>query len=255
MVDAVFDCFIVADDYGMTLEGNAADFTEGKVDYLVRSQINRVSLGVQSFQPEVLEVIGSPHAAEESIRAIRALQDKGFENIQLDLLYNLPGHRMEIWRRDLETLSAIGIKHFTIYLYRIHKDSVQAKLIRTGQLPPPADPESPMAKAMYREAREIAESMGFHMYMVDHFCKPGFENMYNHWNWKVMWTRSRSVLDPTAISTGIASEPRATLGNTSRRSTEGNSYQRGERSAFAPRGARALHYLCAALLRDRIHLL
>ena len=72
VVDAVFDCFTVADDYEMTLEGNAADFNEEKIDYLVRSRINRVSLGVQSFHPEVLEIIGSPHAAEESIRAIRA---------------------------------------------------------------------------------------------------------------------------------------------------------------------------------------
>jgi oxygen-independent coproporphyrinogen III oxidase len=185
VVDTVFECFTVADDYEMTLEGNARDFTDEKISYLVDSPINRVSLGVQSFQPEVLEIIGSPHAAEESIRAIRALQDQGFGNIQLDLLYNLPGHTMDIWRRDLEMLSEIGINHFTVYLYRIHKDSLQANLIRAGQVPQPADPESPMAKAMYRDSCEIAESMGFHMYMVDHFCKPGFENMYNHWNWKV----------------------------------------------------------------------
>lgn len=185
VVETVFECFTVAGDYEMTLEGNANDFTDDKIAYLVQSQINRVSLGVQSFQPEMLEIIGSPHAARESIRAIHALQDAGFDNIQLDLLYNLPGHTMEIWRRDLEMLSALGIPHFTIYLYRIHKDSVQARLIDEGRLAPPADPESPMAKAMYGEAREVAESMGFHMYMVDHFCRPGFENMYNHWNWKV----------------------------------------------------------------------
>lgn len=185
VVDTVFECFTVAPDYEMTLEGNAGDFTDEKIDYLVGSPINRVSLGVQSFQPEMLEIIGSPHAAQDSIRAIRALQDRGFENIQLDLLYNLPGHTMEIWKRDLETLSALGIPHFTIYLYRIHTASVQARLIEEGRLERPADPESPMAKSMYGEARAIAEAMGFHMYMVDHFARPGFENMYNHWNWKI----------------------------------------------------------------------
>jgi oxygen-independent coproporphyrinogen-3 oxidase len=185
IVDTVFETYNVADDYEFTLEGNARDYDEEKIDYVVSSKINRLSLGVQSFQHEILSVIGSPHAADDSARVIRAFQQRGFFNIQLDLMFNMPGHTLDIWRRDLETLRTLDVPHFTIYLYRIHKDTIQHKLINKGKVTRPTDPESPMVKAMYREAVEIAESMGYTMYMVDHFCKPGYENMYNHWNWKV----------------------------------------------------------------------
>jgi len=185
IVDTVFECYRVADDYEMTLEGNARDFDDAKIDYVTSSKINRLSLGVQSFQPEILGVIGSPHAAEDSARVIRAFQSRGFKNIQLDLMYNMPGHTLDIWKRDLQTLAQLDIPHFTIYLYRIHKDTPQSKLIIKGKVDKPQPPEQPMVKAMYREALEIAESMGYKMYMVDHFCKPGYENKYNHWNFKV----------------------------------------------------------------------
>ncbi len=185
LVDAIYDTFNVAEDAEFTLEGNARDYDEEKIDYIVASKINRLSFGVQSFQPEMLSIIGSPHAAEDSERVIRAFQARGFTNIQLDLMFNLPGHTLDIWRRDLEHLSKLDVPHFTIYLYRIHKDTIQHKLIERGKLERPKDPESPMVKAMYKEAVEIAEQVGYQMYMVDHFCKPGYENLYNHWNWKV----------------------------------------------------------------------
>lgn len=195
IVDAVFDTFTVAEDYEFTLEGNARDYDEEKIDYVASSRINRLSFGVQSFQPEILSVIGSPHAAEDSARVIRAFQDRGMHNIQLDLMFNMPGHTLDVWRRDLETLAALDVPHFTIYLYRIHKETIQHKLISKGKVDRPRDPESPMVKAMYTEAVEIAERLGYRMYMVDHFCKPGYENMYNHWNWKV-------YIDTLAIGPG-----------------------------------------------------
>lgn len=100
-------------------------------------------------------------------------------------MYNMPGHTLDIWKKDLEKLRELDIPHFTIYLYRIHKDTPQDKPVTKGKIMHPADAETPMVKAMYAEAKDIAEDMGFKMYMVDHFCKPGYENMYNHWNWRI----------------------------------------------------------------------
>jgi len=185
LVDAIYETFTIAEDCEFTLEGNARDYDDEKIDYVVGSKINRLSLGVQSFQPEILGIIGSPHAAEDSARVIRAFQARGFHNIQLDLMFNMPGHTLDIWTRDLQTLAALDVPHFTIYLYRVHKNTLQDRLISKEKIARPADPESPMVKAMYREAVDIAESLGYSMYMVDHFSKPGYENLYNHWNWKV----------------------------------------------------------------------
>ncbi|WP_133158609.1 coproporphyrinogen-III oxidase family protein [Mixta theicola] len=185
IVDAVFDNFQVDKEYEFTLEGNARDFDDEKINYVAGSHINRLSLGVQSFHPEILEIVGSPHAAEDSIRVIRDFQEKGLTNIQMDLMYNMPGHTLSIWKSDLRKLNELGVKHFTIYLYRIHNETPQSQLINRGKVQKPENPENSMVKAMYREAKEMAENMGYKMYMMDHFCKPGYENKYNHSNWKI----------------------------------------------------------------------
>ena len=195
IVDGVFENFHVDKDYEFTLEGNARDYNDEKIEYVASSKINRLSLGVQSFDPGILSVIGSPHAAQDSARVIRAFQAKGLTNIQMDLMYNMPGHTLEIWKSDLKVLAELDVPHFTIYLYRIHNETPQHKLIHKGKVQKPEDPETPMVKAMYREAKQLVEDMGYTMYMVDHFCKPGYENMYNHWNWKV-------YIDTLAIGPG-----------------------------------------------------
>ncbi|MCH9644399.1 MAG: coproporphyrinogen III oxidase family protein [Gammaproteobacteria bacterium] len=185
IVDTLFKHYDIPEGYELTLEGNARDLTDDKIDYIANSEITRVSLGVQSFQPEILNVIGSPHAAQDSITVIKKLQKAGMKNIQMDLMYNMPGHTLEIWQSDLQMLSDLDIPHFTIYLYRIHTDTPQDRLIKKGIVKKPEDPETPMVKAMYNEAKRVAEDMGYTMYMKDHFCKPGYENMYNHWNFRV----------------------------------------------------------------------
>lgn len=182
LLDALCESFPVTKDTEITLEGNARDYDEEKIDYVANSPINRISLGVQSFDSEVLKMVGSPHAAEASERVIRDLQKRGMVNIQLDMMYNMPGHSIDVWRRDLEKLRDLGITHLTIYLYRIHEGTPQEKLIKEGRLPEMEDRESPMVKMMYREAREIAKEMGFELYMHNHFCRPGFRSIYNDYN-------------------------------------------------------------------------
>ena len=184
LVDTVCDSFPLGEGCSITLEGNARDYTPDKLDYVADSPIDRVSLGVQSFNPDMLSVIGSPHAAEASSRTIHELTRRGFDNIQVDMMYNLPGHSRAIWQSDLEQLRNLGIKHFTIYLYRIHDDTPQARFIQVGQVPPPVDKESTYVKNMYLDAIRVAEDIGFEMYMFDHFAVPGYESTYNEWTFK-----------------------------------------------------------------------
>ncbi|GHC88121.1 coproporphyrinogen-III oxidase family protein [Streptomyces flavofungini] len=184
IVDTIFECFPVVQDCEVTLEGNARDYDEEKLDFVASSQITRVSLGVQSFDPALLKVIGSPHGAQESIEVIRALNERGFTNIQMDMMYNLPGHSRKTWQSDLEQLRDLDIKHLTTYLYRIHEGTPQDRFIQGGKVPPPVDKESSYVKNMYLDLIDAAEGMGFNMYMFDHFARPGWENVYNEWTFK-----------------------------------------------------------------------
>lgn len=184
IIDAIFKVFPVADDYSLTLEGNADDFTPDKIKYVAHSPINRISLGVQSFDQDILNIVGSPHIAQSSEQVIKALQSEGFDHIQLDLMYNMPGHTMTVWKNDLEKLKQLGIKHFTTYLYRFHDGSLQQKYLEEGTVPPVWDNESPVVKNMYKNATKVAEDMGFNMYMFDHYAVPGYESPYQYWTFK-----------------------------------------------------------------------
>jgi coproporphyrinogen III oxidase-like Fe-S oxidoreductase len=88
IVDTIVGEFPLAEGYELTLEGNARDYTPDKLDYVADSPISRASLGVQSFNEQILRVIGSPHAAEQSSEVINTLSARGFDNIQLDMMYN-----------------------------------------------------------------------------------------------------------------------------------------------------------------------
>jgi oxygen-independent coproporphyrinogen III oxidase len=184
LIDAIFEVFPIDKDYSLTLEGNARDFTTDKLDYVANSPINRVSLGVQSFDKKVLEIVGSPHSAESSIITIKGLQERGFFNIQIDMMYNMPGHTIDVWKQDLEMLQQLKVDHFTIYLYRIHEGTPQDFLIKKGVVEPVLDPDSEYVTGMYQEAINYAERLGYRMYMFDHFAKPGFENPYNDFTFK-----------------------------------------------------------------------
>lgn len=183
LIDSLCQFFPVTENTEITLEGNAHDYDEEKIEYVCQSPINRISLGVQSFNPEVLKVVGSPHAAEESERVIKSFQEKGLKNIQIDMMYNMPKHTLEIWRQDLKKLKELDIVHLTVYLYRIHDETPQARFIKEGKVPDVADRESPMVKKMASEFRDLVENeLGFEMYMHNHYCKPGFRNVYNDYN-------------------------------------------------------------------------
>ncbi|MBF8184769.1 coproporphyrinogen III oxidase family protein [Nonomuraea sp. K274] len=182
IVDTIFALFPVAHDYELTLEGNAHDYNKTKLDFVADSQVTRVSLGVQSFDPYILKTIGSPHAADESTRVISELGARGFHNVQLDMMYNLPGQDRETWQRDLNRLDALNISHFTIYLYRIHQNSPQHRFIQIGKVPAILPKESENVRQMYDDVIDAAASMGFQNYMFDYFAKPGYQSEYNNWS-------------------------------------------------------------------------
>lgn len=175
------DQFNLADDCEITLEGNAEDFTPGKTAYIASSIINRISLGAQSFQPDILITVGSPHKAQQIIETIEMLRTAGLDHIQLDMMYNMPGHTLEHWKKDFEVLFHLGIKHLTTYLYRVTPGTQQEKLISAGRVPPVADAESEIVKSMQSMIMQFAAEAGMINYMHEHYALPGYESRYNQW--------------------------------------------------------------------------
>lgn len=181
ILNTLSDSFQLADDCEITLEGNAEDYTKEKVEFVAKSIVNRISLGAQSFQPEVLKTVGSPHKAHQTEDVIKMFQDAGLDHIQLDMMYNMPGHTLEHWEKDFEVLSRLGIKHLTTYLYRVTPGTQQEKLINSGRVAAVADAESAIVKEMQDMIKKFAESAGMSNYMYEHYALPGYESKYNRW--------------------------------------------------------------------------
>lgn len=181
ILDTLGTKFQLSDDCEITLEGNAEDYTMEKIRFVANSAINRISLGAQSFQPEVLRTVGSPHKAQETENAIRMFQDAGLDNIQLDMMYNIPGHTIDLWEKDFEVLRTLGIKHLTTYLYRVTPGSQQEKLIKDGKVENVAPPDSQMVTEMQSMIRQFANDAGMVNYMLEHYALPGYESKYNRW--------------------------------------------------------------------------
>jgi oxygen-independent coproporphyrinogen III oxidase len=181
LLDAASTLFELTEDAEITLEGNAEDFTKEKCDFLASSIVNRVSLGAQSFQADILRTVGSPHRIGEMETAVGRLQDAGVEHVQLDMMYNMPGHTIAHWEKDFEVLRRLGVKHLTTYLYRITPGSQQERLIAQGKAPPVLPPESAGVQEMRATIAAFADDVGMRNYMLDHFARPGFESNYNRW--------------------------------------------------------------------------
>lgn len=181
ILEALSSKFQFSESCEITLEGNAEDYSKEKVDYVASSIINRISLGAQSFQPEVLRTVGSPHKAQQTQDVIRLFQDAGLENIQLDMMYNMPGHTLDLWEKDFKVLSTLNIKHLTTYLYRVTPGSQQEKLIMSGTVNNVAPPDSNLVADMQGMIRQYASDVGMVNYMFEHYAIPGYESKYNHW--------------------------------------------------------------------------
>ena len=99
----------------LTLEANPDDLTEEYIQGLRTLPINRVSLGIQSFHDRTLRLVGRRHTAGEAIDAVRRLQQAGITNISIDLIYGLPGEKLDDWAYSLDQAIALGVKHISAY--------------------------------------------------------------------------------------------------------------------------------------------
>ena len=99
----------------VTMELNPSDATPTYMQALRNIGINRLSIGIQSFQDELLTLIGRRHNAQQAIDAVRMAQEAGFENISIDLMYALPTQTMESWKADIETAISLSVQHISSY--------------------------------------------------------------------------------------------------------------------------------------------
>ena len=165
----------------ITMELNPGDASEEYLQAIRSIGVNRLSIGVQSFQDELLQTIGRRHSMLQAIDAIQMAQEAGLDNISIDLMYALPGQTMEQWRADILTALCLNVQHISSYGLMYEEGTVLTRLRDQGELTP-IDEET--ENEMYDTLCDKLKQAGFVHYEVSNFAVPGYESKHNssYWN-------------------------------------------------------------------------
>ncbi|MGB6779705.1 MAG: radical SAM family heme chaperone HemW [Planococcus citreus] len=161
-------------------EANPDELTREKMEVLYKGGVNRLSMGVQTFDQDLLKRLGRTHANDDVLRAVETAREVGFANISFDLMYGLPGQTMAQWDETLERAFAFGMPHFSAYSLIIEPKTVFYNLMVKGKLNTVTED---LEGDMYERLMDEMEKHGLHQYEISNFAKPGHESRHNLLYW------------------------------------------------------------------------
>ena len=169
----------LTDEVECTVEANPESLDERLVCDLWALGVNRLSIGVQSFDDDLLRMLGRAHTADEAREAIRAARIR-FENVSCDLMCGLPGQTLERFERDVREAVDLGVTHVSIYPLTIEEGTPFYRAVMRGEM---EEPDEDLQADMMEAAARILGEAGFHRYEVASYARPGFESRHNTAYW------------------------------------------------------------------------
>ncbi|OED32231.1 coproporphyrinogen III oxidase [Planococcus maritimus] len=170
----------MSEDVEWSSEANPDELTREKMEVLYKGGVNRLSMGVQTFDQDLLKRLGRTHANDDVLRAVETAREVGFSNISFDLMYGLPGQTMAQWDETLERAFAFGMPHFSAYSLIIEPKTVFYNLMVKGKLNTVTED---LEGDMYERLMNEMEKHGLHQYEISNFAKPGHESRHNLLYW------------------------------------------------------------------------
>jgi len=172
--------FRLAPGYEWSIEANPAGLTDDKLEVLRTAGVNRVSLGVQTFDVELLKLLERDHDGEIAIDAVRRLRNN-FENVSIDLIFGIPGQTLAHWIDTIERATSLGVKHLSTYGLTFEAGTTFWSRLNKGQLRPIPDD---LERAMYETVMDRLPAAGYPQYEISNFAQPGYECRHNQVYWK-----------------------------------------------------------------------
>lgn len=180
----IFSCirevYTLAPGAEVTFEANPDDVTPAFVATLRAEGVNRVSLGVQSFDDGMLRLLHRRHTAAQARQAVTLLKEGGIDNISIDLIYGLPGQTVADFDSDLDEALALPVTHLSAYALMVEEGTALSRLVAKGQLRP-ADEETCLAQ--YGHLLDRMAAAGFEHYEISNFALPGYRSRHNSAYW------------------------------------------------------------------------
>ncbi|WP_225047464.1 radical SAM family heme chaperone HemW [Lacticaseibacillus kribbianus] len=165
-----------------TVEANPNDLlTTDKLQVMKDHGVNRLSIGVQSFDDEILKRIGRTHKAKDVYQAIANARRVGFDNLSLDLIFRLPGQSRENFLASLHKALELDLPHYSTYSLILEKKTIFYNLMRKGRLQLPGQD---VEADMYQDAIDLMRTHGREQYEISNFAKPGYQCEHNLLYWR-----------------------------------------------------------------------
>ena len=172
-----FDCSEVEET---TLEANPDDLTEKYLRELRAMGINRLSMGIQSFDDDCLRLMNRRHTAQEAIDAVKRAQDVGFDNITIDLIFGVPGFGGEKLAHSIHEALKLGVQHISAYLLTIEERTRFGRMVEKGELQEISDE---VAEAEYLLMHKQLTEAGMEHYEVSNYALPSYRARHNSSYW------------------------------------------------------------------------
>ena len=173
----LWDCSGVEE---VTIEANPDDISDEYVAALRKTAVNRVSLGVQSFDDAELRFMNRRHSAADAVAAVKRLQDAGIENITVDLIFGVDGFGGEVIERNVERVLSLGVQHVSAYHLTIEQNTTFGRRLQRGDMREVAESVS---ESEYALIDTMLTKAGYEHYEVSNYALPGFRSRHNSSYW------------------------------------------------------------------------
>ena len=165
-----------------TMEANPGEAPLERLKDFRSLGINRLSMGVQSLEPDLLKFLTRIHSANQVFETYEHARNAGFENINCDLIYSIPGQSWEIWKRDLLRVLDLKPEHISAYTLTLEKGTELYQFVKKGQV---TMPEEDQTGGWFLKTHGILNSHGYSAYEISNFAKPGMECRHNLHYWRI----------------------------------------------------------------------
>lgn len=175
------DLFDVQTEAEITIEANPGDLSTDYLYQLHTAGVNRLSIGIQSFNDQRLLLLGRRHTVGQAIQAVQYAREAGFTNISIDLIYGIPNQTIDEWKDELKQALSLNIEHISTYCLTYEQETEMSKMLAAGQI---SAIDDDTANEMYDILRKILTDSGYIHYEVSNFAKPKHYSQHNsaYWN-------------------------------------------------------------------------